>query len=188
VAFPDGLAKDRDAIAASAGAGDVIWLSASMLGWETQIEWLAGRIAGAACVVVSLSPDDEEGVRTLAAGARGYCHALSIPALFVEIAEVVQRGGLWVGPSLLGRVVGAAGRRIVRKEQFAPIEILSAREHEVARAAVSGASNREIASSLGISERTVKAHLGAAFEKLGVSDRLQLVLYMTKRRAAEEIG
>jgi len=46
----------------------------------------------------------------------------------------------------------------------------------VARVVSAGRSNKEVAAQLFISERTVKAHLGAVFEKLGVRDRLQLVL------------
>ena len=53
---------------------------------------------------------------------------------------------------------------------------LTPRESEVAEMAAKGASNQEIAASCGISERTVKAHLSAIFEKLGVVDRLQLAL------------
>jgi len=47
---------------------------------------------------------------------------------------------------------------------------------QVARAVSAGRSNKEVADKMFISERTVKAHLGAIFEKLGVRDRLQLVL------------
>jgi len=53
---------------------------------------------------------------------------------------------------------------------------LSAREHQVAQAVARGGTNKEIARAMGITERTVKAHLSAIFEKLGVRDRLQLSL------------
>jgi DNA-binding NarL/FixJ family response regulator len=49
----------------------------------------------------------------------------------------------------------------------------------VARAVSAGRSNKEVADKMFISERTVKAHLGAIFEKLGVRDRLQLVLRLS---------
>ena len=55
-------------------------------------------------------------------------------------------------------------------------EALSPREQEVARFAAMGDSNAEIAERLSISERTVRAHLSAIFEKLQVSDRLMLAL------------
>jgi two-component system nitrate/nitrite response regulator NarL len=54
--------------------------------------------------------------------------------------------------------------------------VLTQRELEVARTVVSGASNKEIARQLGITERTVKSHVGAIFEKLQVRDRLQLAM------------
>jgi DNA-binding NarL/FixJ family response regulator len=57
---------------------------------------------------------------------------------------------------------------------------LSPRELEVARAVAEGRSNREIADQFGITERTVKAHLGAAFDKTGARDRLQLALYVAE--------
>ncbi len=60
---------------------------------------------------------------------------------------------------------------------------LSLREAEVALAVADGLSNREVAAKLEITERTVKAHLSAAFEKMGVRDRLQLVLRVSGPRA-----
>jgi DNA-binding NarL/FixJ family response regulator len=53
---------------------------------------------------------------------------------------------------------------------------LTQREREVAVLAANGASNQAIATDCGISERTVKAHLTAVFEKLNLTDRLQLAL------------
>ncbi|EWM44510.1 bacterial regulatory s, luxR family protein [Bordetella holmesii 70147] len=53
---------------------------------------------------------------------------------------------------------------------------MTAREDTVARHASAGQSNAQIAEQLGITERTVKAHLSAVFEKVGVADRLQLAL------------
>jgi DNA-binding NarL/FixJ family response regulator len=59
---------------------------------------------------------------------------------------------------------------------------LSAREVQVAMAVAEGRSNREVADLLSISERTVKAHMGSVFEKLGLRDRLQLVLFVASVR------
>ena len=60
--------------------------------------------------------------------------------------------------------------------------VLSEREVQVARMVAAGASNKEIASRLAITERTVKAHLAASFEKLAVRDRLQLALRVNGAR------
>jgi len=55
---------------------------------------------------------------------------------------------------------------------------LTQREREIVRLIVEGASKKEVASSLNISERTVKGHLSNVFQKLGVTDRLKLMLYV----------
>jgi two-component system, NarL family, nitrate/nitrite response regulator NarL len=67
--------------------------------------------------------------------------------------------------------------------------VLSKREEEVARLVGSGLSNREISKNLGLSEHTVKNYLFRVFDKLGLSTRIELVLYMlsqTKRAVALE--
>jgi DNA-binding NarL/FixJ family response regulator len=147
-------------------------------------------LAGARVVVLSNAPEQLEGLNALDHGASGYAHAYAVPALLQEVALVVALGGLWVGPELLQRLVGASSAALARiplsaaepASEAAPVPAnnawaaLSAREAQVARAVTAGRSNKEVASQLFISERTVKAHLSAVFEKLGVRDRLQLVL------------
>lgn len=130
-------------------------------------------------VLLSDAPNDEEALRAFSAGAAGYCNTHAAPEVLRQIAVVVENGGLWLGASLLQRLVGStsrlhAGRNAGVQERWS--DKLSEREREVAEAVASGASNKEIADRLGIAERTVKAHLGAIFEKLGVRDRLQLSL------------
>jgi DNA-binding NarL/FixJ family response regulator len=126
-------------------------------------------------VVLSNVPADEEGLAVLEAGAAGYTNSLAIPELLQQVAAVVENGGLWVGPNLMLRLISAmAGHSTQLNSNH--LNKLSAREKEVALAVAGGASNKEIARQLEISERTVKAHLSAAFERLGVRDRLQLSL------------
>lgn len=130
---------------------------------------------GCSIVVLSNLPSDEEGLSVLEAGAAGYTNALAIPELLRQIATVVENGGLWVGPGLMQRLIAGMATRSTQINSN-HLDKLSAREKEVALAVAGGASNKEIARSLDISERTVKAHLTAAFERLGVRDRLQLSL------------
>jgi RNA polymerase sigma factor (sigma-70 family) len=63
-----------------------------------------------------------------------------------------------------------------RRAVGALLASLTERERGVAEAVASGLSNKEVARRLGITERTVKAHLSSAFRKLGVRDRMQLVV------------
>lgn len=176
-AFPEGLCCEPGELLATANPPDVIWISTALCAWEERVSSLARELPQCPLVVVSLAPDGDEAVRAFDRGARGYCHGLSVPALMREVALVVRHGGLWIGPELMGRVIGAAKRALPAPP---PRDLhpagLSAREAEVAREVAAGHSNKEIAAKLGIAERTVKAHLSGIFEKLDVRDRLQLVL------------
>jgi len=62
------------------------------------------------------------------------------------------------------------------------LAVLTKRELEVARTVAGGSSNKEVARQLGITERTVKAHVGAVFQKLKVRDRLHLALIVNHQR------
>lgn len=188
VAFPQGRWLDRGALWPACKAGDIVWLPTALPDWEPLLQRLVAERKDSPVVVVTNMPESVEGLRAVDQGARGYCHAYAVSSLFSDVAQVVSQGGLWVGPELLGRLVAAArdllGRAAPKDEAPAEVDLsmLSSREAEVARAVVAGKSNREVAEALFISERTVKAHLGAVFEKLGVRDRVQLVLHLSGRQ------
>ncbi|ENO90716.1 helix-turn-helix transcriptional regulator [Thauera linaloolentis] len=156
------------------GPNDLVWLSAELPDWRSRIADLVKQ-NGCSVVVLSLQPDQREAIAALELGARGYAHALAAPALLREVATVVRHGGLWVGGELISRLLAALQSRLPAASGDT-LAGLSQREREVAQAVASGMSNKEAARRLGITERTVKAHLGAIFGKLDVRDRLQLAL------------
>lgn len=175
-------------------AQSLLWLSSSDVQWPLSLRQILQAKPDARVVLLSGAPEPIEGLRALNDGVRGYTHAYGVPALLQEVALVVEHGGLWVGPDLLQRLVGStnvalAAHQAVSNAQSAVAaapsagpnawSLLSAREAQVARAVSAGRSNKEVAARMFISERTVKAHLGAIFEKLGVRDRLQLVLRLS---------
>lgn len=181
-AFRGGRAG-RPHVARSVKSGkiDVIWLRLEQgLPVSVQIENLAPQFKLMPCVVLSDQPTDEEALAAFAAGARGYCNTHAASQLLIQIAAVVLQGGLWIGESLMKRLVSATGRLqggvVPETEGETWSKSLTDREKQVARTLATGASNKEIARTLGITERTVKAHVGAIFEKLHVRDRLQLSL------------
>lgn len=154
----------------------MIWLHVAQEGvtgddWVSEIAELAKQVP---IVVLSNVPDNTQGMAVLGAGASGYCSALSLPAVLRQVAGVVLHGGLWVGPQLMRRFMQGLSARNHGPEPA--LEVLSQRERQVAEAASRGSTNKEIARTMGITERTVKAHLSAAFDKLGVRDRMQLSL------------
>lgn len=181
-AFPDGQWSNWTTLEVSLRAGDTVWVPVTYPDWEACVSALLARQPACAVVVVSGVLQDAEGLRALNAGARGYCHLLAVPELMREVAQVVSHGGLWVGPSLVQRLMSATREALARSPnaQLPTVDLspLSEREAQVARAVAAGKSNKEVAEQLFISERTVKAHLGAVFEKLGVRDRVQLVLHL----------
>ena len=181
-AFQSGRAGRPQATRApKSGNFAVVWLRLEHgLSVAVQIENLAPQFKLFPCVVLSDQPSDEEALAAFAAGARGYCNTHAAAQLLVQIAAVVLQGGLWIGESLMKRLVSATGRLqgsvVSAAEGETWSKNLTEREKQVARTLASGASNKEIARTLGITERTVKAHVGAIFEKLQVRDRLQLSL------------
>jgi DNA-binding NarL/FixJ family response regulator len=166
----------------------IVWLSSEDAQWPQMLELVQKTLAGARTVLLSGAPEPEEGLKALDAGVMGYTHSHAVPELLQEVATVVEHGGLWAGPELLRRLVAstaaalarlpepANGPGIVAQKNAAAWATLSGREAQVARAVAEGKSNKEVADKLFISERTIKAHLGSVFEKLGVRDRLQLVV------------
>lgn len=132
-------------------------------------------------VVLADEPDESIVLEAMRLGAQACCNTFAAPEVLGQVAVVVRNGGLWVGQGLLQRLVSSTAKNLQLRLQ--PVttneawsERLSEREVQVARMVAGGASNKEIANRLSITERTVKAHLSAIFEKLGLRDRLQLSL------------
>lgn len=137
-------------------------------------------------VILADEPSDAMTIEAMTAGASGCCNAHAAPEVLQHVAAVVENGGLWVRQSLLLELLGSTARILAERPLTAesPLcERLSERELQVARQVAMGASNKEVARNLGITERTVKAHLTAIFEKLEIRDRLQLSLRVNGAKA-----
>jgi DNA-binding NarL/FixJ family response regulator len=116
-------------------------------------------------------------------GARGvFCRSQSFKML-CKCIHCVQQGQIWANTSELQFLLEALG-------QIAPLHIvnakgkslLSKREEQVVSCVAEGLTNREIAKQLGLSEHTVKNYLFRIFDKLGISGRVELVLYALSHR------
>jgi len=135
----------------------------------------SGLLQDAKVLVLSNRPSDDEGRQLLTKGASGYAHAQSGAEVLAQMLQSLAGGNIWLGRSLLQRLLRDVDARLPEPgDHWA--QALSPREQEVARYASLGESNAQIAERMSISERTVRAHLSAVFEKLQVEDRLMLAL------------
>mgnify|MGYP001820259774 FL=1 len=166
--------------AAASAASRVIWLDISITeARKLLIDVKAAVALGWPVVVMAATPDEAQAFRVMNMGAVGYCHVNAAPEQLREVALVVEHGGLWMPPKLMQRFVALSMRVLPGEASVEPeLNELTSRELMVAEQIARGATNREIAATLEISERTVKAHLSAIFKKLGVRDRVQLALAM----------
>jgi DNA-binding NarL/FixJ family response regulator len=123
-------------------------------------------------VVIVSAHEDEDYVReALAAGAAGYILKTAPARELVEGIRAVAAGSIVLSPSLSRRLAQA------RVDPARASDRLSTRELAVLRQIALGQANKEIARSLGISQRTVEGHMHNIFEKLRVSSRTEAVVY-----------
>ena len=137
--------------------------------------------ADARILVLTAVEDPAQAKLVIEQGASGYLHYLAATSLLKQVHQVVRVGGLWLGADLMRQLVFGAATILQPRSSVPCLDSLTLREKSVAEAVASGKANKEIARDLDITERTVKAHLSAVFEKLQVRDRLQLVLVMSGR-------
>jgi two-component system nitrate/nitrite response regulator NarL len=160
---------------------DLLWLRLQPgIPVTRQIETLHSTAHNPTAMVIVMSdqPDDDEALAAFSATARGYVNSHAGAETLKQVARVVTDGGLWIGESLMKRLMLGVQKlpQPVSGNSAAPRPKLTDRELEVARAIAAGASNKEVARQLNITERTVKAHVSGLFAKLAVQDRLQLAL------------
>jgi two-component system NarL family response regulator len=121
-------------------------------------------------IILTTYDTDEEISRALKAGAKAYVlKDISANALIACIRDVLA------GKTYLAPAAAAKLAEDVTRVQLTP------RELSTLRLLADGKANKEIATELGISERTVKTHLGHLFEKLGVTSRTEAVKIATRR-------
>jgi DNA-binding NarL/FixJ family response regulator len=134
-------------------------------------------------VLLTAAIEREEAALALRAGARGIVLKESATHLLYKCIRVVMDGEFWVGHERIDDLLRTL-REIerARSQARSPASTLTARELQVIAAVVEGASNKDIGKTFGLSGQTVKNHLSNIFDKLGVSNRLELALYAVHHR------
>ena len=127
-------------------------------------------------IVLTATEDDREVVRAVRMGARGIVLKDSATDLLIKSIRTVYSGEIWLDKKKTSDVIEAF-KKSAESGPRRDKPLLSDREKEIVGLVAQGFRNREIGEKLFISEQTVKNHLHNIFDKLGVSDRLELALY-----------
>ena len=150
-----------------------------LTGLETLRE-LSGSSTPVRTIVLTASIEKEQIAQALQLGARGILLKDASTDVLLKGIRTVMNGQFWVGQDkvtdlveILRSYMPDSDERKADRKTFG----LTARELDVVAAIVSGFTNREIAQKFSISEQTVKHHLRNIFDKVGVSNRLELALF-----------
>jgi len=131
-------------------------------------------------LVLTASDDREEHMRAFRLGAKGVVLKDSARQTLIQAIRTVCRGEMWMDPRMSDALASeltqiGSDTSAIRLESG-----LTERELDIVRLVSSGYKNKEVGATLMISERTVKTHLTNIFQKLGVRDRVGLVMYALK--------
>jgi DNA-binding NarL/FixJ family response regulator len=182
-----GEAADGDAAVQLAAelAPDVILMDLSMPGSDgvQATRRVLEQNPEAHVLVLTSFSDHRRIMDALDAGAEGYLLKHSEPEVILSGIRAVVAGGSPLDPK--------AARTLLTQQRRSPepagaASPLTAREEEVLTMVGDGLPNKSIARRLGISERTVKAHLTNIFQRLGVTDRTQAALWAQRRRSDQD--
>jgi two-component system nitrate/nitrite response regulator NarL len=128
-------------------------------------------------IILTAGQDDHGVVRAMRLGASGVVLKESVSDELLKSIRKVHAGEIWLDNRMTAEII-AAFKKSSELGQRRDKPLLSNREEEVVQLVAQGFRNREIGQKLFISEQTVKNHLHNIFDKLGVSDRLELALYV----------
>ncbi|HTX77944.1 MAG TPA: response regulator transcription factor [Terracidiphilus sp.] len=164
----------------------VIDLNSTAGGFEVLDEVRRAR-PGLKQIVIGPKNDDELVLKAVVAGARAYLDSDAGPETVRQAIDIVVSGSIWAPRRLLSRLID---RLLGVPQNNAPGvgPQLTDREREVLKLILRAKSNREIAATLGIEERTVKAHVGRLMRKLGADNRIELSLRAINRALVGDPG
>ena len=142
------------------------------------LQALAGTPDEGRTVLLTAAIEREETVDALRLGARGVILKECATQMLYKCIRAVMKGEFWVGRDRIADLMETL-RRVERPpaRELIPAARLTQRELQVIAAIVEGATNKDAGKQFGVTEQTVKNHLSNIFDKLGVSNRLELALY-----------
>jgi DNA-binding NarL/FixJ family response regulator len=158
-------------------APDVLLLDLAMPdGTGLDVLRAIGSTSRVRVILLTAAADKAETIEALQLGARGLVLKHSATPLLHKCIRAVVAGEYWFGHDRVPDMIDAL-RRLAQPRSASPVQTLTRREIHVIAAVVGGATNRNISEQLGLSEQTVKNHLSHIYDKVGVSNRLELALF-----------
>lgn len=137
-------------------------------------------------VILLDSSKTESVLEAFRAGARGVFDHRESADMLCQCIRQVHEGQVWVNNEQMALVLESmASAPIVKAVDAKGVNLLSHREAEVVRCVTEGLTNREIGERLGLSQHTVKNHLFRIFDKLGVSNRIELLFVTMSQNASD---
>lgn len=131
-------------------------------------------------IVLTIHEDREYLIKTIQMGAEGYVLKDAEPSVLIGAIRSVHQGQFYIQPNMTKELVKEFNRLTLHGRERNGENRLTAREREVLKLIAEGMINKEIATKLYISEKTVKNHVSSIFRKLNVSDRTQAAIYAIK--------
>jgi DNA-binding NarL/FixJ family response regulator len=176
-------ADGNEAVAVAAATGpDVILMDVRMPnldGLEATRRIVGGREDGPRVLILTTFDLDAYVYEALAAGASGFVLKDIQPEKLVDAIRVIANGEALLSPTVTRKLIEEFVRRPPEVVRPSPRELeqLTAREAEIMQLVARGLSNAEIAAQAFVSEPTVKTHVARILMKLGLRDRVQVVVY-----------
>lgn len=138
-------------------------------------------------IVLTAAIEKEQVIEALQLGAHGIVLKQSALKVLLKSIQCVSSGQYWVGQESVSDLIQALRRMYPSRSASGdrPDFGLTSRETQVIALIVAGYTNKDLARKLGISEHTAKHHLTNIYDKLGVSNRLELVLYAIDHRLVD---
>ncbi|WP_433490626.1 response regulator [Nocardia grenadensis] len=170
---------DEVLAAVAAHSPDIVLMDLRMkrVGGIEATRLLRARAPEPPVLVLTTFDDDQLLSGALRAGAAGFLLKDSPAEDLIRAVRTVAAGGAWLDPAVTGRVLSTYRSTAAAPAASAVAVALTSREREVLALIGRGRANSEIAHALGISEVTVKSHVGHIFGKLGVRDRAAAIVY-----------
>ena len=164
---------------------DVVLLDLKMPGMDgiAALEALGEKAANTRVIILTASDDEAAVVRAMRMGTAGVVLKQSTTDILIKSIRKVFDGEIWLDSRMTTAVLKEFSQPAPVRE--AVKTTLSTREREVVSLVCQGLRNKEIAEKMFISEQTVKNHLHNIFDKLGVSDRLELALFAIHKKLNE---